>query len=514
MMNRRTWLRTAGMAGLAGAACGGSPAPLPPAPPGGRDNPTEPLGIPRARNVIFFVPDGTGFEDMTTATHFSRRVLGRPFLFGDILGRGASGSMLTYSLTSVVTDSAAATSAWSTGRKVVNGALSTFPDGRRLTTILELAREAGKATGLVTTARITHATPAGWIARVTNRDLEDDIAEQYLEFTPEVLLGGGAGHFLAESRRDGRDLAGAFRAKGYEVLRSRDELLRSNGDRLLGIFAPGTSHLPYEIDRRYQDAPTPSLAEIARKGLQVLEGARDGFVLQVEAGRIDHANHDNDPAGMVWDWMAADEALSVLVDFVDRTPETLLILAADHDTGGGTVYGYGANYLGSTPAFRTLERQRISLEGFNARMGRDPSLSQIRDGTLELLGMQPTPDQAERLQRVFRREATFGHATSHTGILNSIHAVLSEIPPGEPDRPNLTFSGGRHTTGVVPVGLYGAGVPRTALGVVDNTEPFGWMTEALGTAFRNPDMTEEEAWRILSAPGAGAPPEFRHPMDS
>jgi alkaline phosphatase len=512
MMNRRDWLRTAGLAGLAGAACRG-PALAPPAPLAESAAGLELLGIPRARNIIFFAYDGTGFEDLATASHFSTRVLGRPLLFRDILGRGASGCMFTYSLTSVVTDSAAATSAWSTGRKVVNGALSTFPDGRRLTTILELAREAGKATGLVTTTRITHATPAGWIARVPNRDLEDEIADQYLEFGPEVLLGGGAGHFLAESRRDGRDLAGAFRARGYSVLRSREDLLRSNADRLLGLFAPGTSHLPYEIDRRFQDAPSPSLAEITRKGIETLAGARNGFVLQVEAGRIDHANHDNDGAGMAWDWMAADEALAVVVDFVDRTPGTLLILAADHDTGGGTTYGHGSAYQGSTPALRTLGRQRISLERFNARMGRDPSPSRIRDHTTELLGFEPTPAQVERLQRVFRREAVFGHPTSHAGILNSTHAVLSEIPSGEPDRPNVTFSTGRHTAGVVPVALYGSDVPATSLGAVDNTELFGWMAEALGTTFRNPDMTEDEAWAILSAEGMEAAPSFRHLQD-
>ncbi len=512
MMNRRQWLRTAGLAGLAGAACQSplvsAPA-APAAPPGNRGL----LGLPRARNVLFFVVDGTGFEDLATAAYFSRRVLGRPLLFGEVLGRGASGSMLTPSLTSVVTDSAAATSAWSTGRKVVNGALSTFPDGRRLTTILELAREAGKAAGLVTTARITHATPAGWIARVPDRDLEDEIADQYLAFAPEVLLGGGAGHFLAENRKDGRDLAGAFREGGYQVLRSREELLGSNADRLLGIFAPGTSHLPYEIDRRFQGAPTPTLAEMARAGLQRLEGARDGFVLQVEAGRIDHANHDNDASGMVWEWMAADEALGVLVDFTDRTPGTLLILAADHDTGGGAVFGYGDGYLASTPAFLTLDRPRISMEGFRRRMGNDPDPSRIQAGARELLGLEPTPAQVDRLGRVFRGEAAFGHPTAHSGTLNSLHAVLSEIPAGTPDRPNLAFATGKHTAGAVPVGLYGAGVPAASLGLVDNTEPFGWMTEALGTSFRNPEMSEEEAWEILAARGGEAAPAFRHPLD-
>ena len=512
MMNRRQWLRTAGLAGVAGAATR-TPflsAAARPAPESG--NPS--LGLPLARNIIFFVVDGTGFEDLATATHFSRRVLDRPLLFGQILGKGASGSLLTPSLTSLVTDSAAATSAWATGRKVVNGALSTLPDGRRLTPILELAREAGKATGLVTTARITHATPAGWVACVPNRDLEDEIAAQYLEFAPGVLMGGGAGHFLPESRRDGRDLAEEFAARGYQVLRTREDLLTSSGNRLLGLFASGTSHVPYEIDRRFQAAPSPTLAEMARAGLQRLEGADGGFVLQVEAGRIDHANHDNDPAGMVWEWMAADQALGVLVEFADRTPGTLLILAADHDTGGGAVFGLGNSYLASTPAFLTLDRQRASLEGYRRMLGRDPSPGQIRDVTLEFLGFEPTPGQVDRMGQALRGEGFFGHPTAHSGTLNSLHAILSEIPSsGSPDRPNVAFATGRHTAGAVPVGLYGEGVPRASLGVVDNTEPFRWMTEALGTSFRNPEMTEEEAWEAVATRGEKAAPSFQHPLD-
>ncbi len=512
MMNRRQWLRTAGLAGVAGAAAQ-TPflsAAARPTPESGFSS----LGLPRARNVIFFVVDGTGFEDLATATHFSRRILGRPLLFGEVLGKGASGSLLTPSLTSLVTDSAAATSAWATGRKVVNGALSTFPDGRHLTPVLELAREAGKATGLVTTARITHATPAGWIARVPSRDLEDEIAGQYLDFAPHVLLGGGAAHFLPGSRRDGRDLAGEFAAGGYQVVRTREELLASSGDRLLGLFTPDTSHLPYEIDRRFQAAPSPTLAEMARAGLQRLEGADGGFVLQVEAGRIDHANHANDPAGMVWEWMAADEALGVLLEFADRTPGTLLILAADHDTGGGAVFGFGASYLASTPAFLTLDRQRASLGSYRRMVGRDPSPGQLRDRTRELLGFEPTPTQVERLGRVLRGEASFGHPTAHSGTLNALYAILSEIPSsGSPDRPNLAFATGRHTAGAVPIGLYGEGVPEASLGIVDNTEPFAWMTEALGTAFRNPEMTEEEAWEAVAARGEEAAPDFRHPLD-
>lgn len=511
-MDRRQWIRAAGLAGVAAAA----PSPLSPslsaltqrgAAPG-------PLGLPRARNLIFFALDGTGFEDLATASHFSERVLGRPFFFREFLRRGASsGAMFTHSLTAVVTDSAAASTAWSTGRKVVNGALCMYPDGRPLRPILDLAREAGRATGLATTTRITHATPAGWIARAADRDQEDDIALQYLEFQPEVLLGGGAAHFLARSRRDRRDLVAEFRARGYDVVRSRRELLNSAGDRILGLFTDGTSHVPYEIDRRFQGVDAPSLAEMAGAALARLQEAPRGFVLQVEAGRIDHANHENDPGGMIWEWMAADETLRLLVDFVDRTPGTLLFVAADHDTGGGTVYGFGDNYLSSTPALLTVQRQRMSLQRFRSRLGRNPDLALLPEAVREFLGFDPTPDQVERMGRVLKGEASFGHPTAHSGDLNSLAAVLWEIPKGRVDRPNLAFSTGNHTAGTVPVALYGTGLTPAPLGVVDNTQLFSWMLEALGLSFSNPEMSEAEALEILARRGEEGEPRFRHPFD-
>jgi alkaline phosphatase len=103
-----------------------------------------------------------------------------------------------------------------------------YPDGTELTPILEIARTEGRATGLITTTRITHATPAGWIARVDDRNREDDIALQYLEFRPDVLLGGGAVHFDPARRRDGRDVAAGFERGGYTLLRTAAELEASN----------------------------------------------------------------------------------------------------------------------------------------------------------------------------------------------------------------------------------------------------------------------------------------------
>lgn len=517
-MKRRDWLRSAVLTGAAGVAygCGvrGDAPGIAPRANGGRPH------TGRFRNVIFLAYDGTGYEDAAAAGHFSRRILGRPLVFDRLMGAGMAGTVRTHSLTSVVTDSAAATTAWATGRKVVNGALSQYPDGTPLTTILELAKQRGLATGLVTSTRITHATPAGWATHVGFRNEETDIALQYLDgLRPNVLLGGGAGPFEPAARKDRRDLHAEFAAAGYDVLRTADDLARSNGSRLLGTFTPGMQHLPYEVDRRFQGHPAPSLAALTRKALDVLGDAETGFVLQVEAGRIDHANHSNDPGAMIWDWIAAEEALQVVVDFVDGRDDTILIAVPDHDTGGGVVYGFGPWYLRSTEAFETLGRRRASHEWLLEQLGPEPSAEEVRDAVERYLGVTISPSTAAAVREglgadELTPELRRGHWNAHgTQPDNTIAHLLSVSRDGAPDRPNIAFATGAHTAGLVPALLYGPMVPVGNLGVVDNTEFFGIMTAGLGIAFENPVMTEEEALQIGAAPAPEAPAAHAHAQD-
>jgi alkaline phosphatase len=503
-MKRRDLIKGGLLAGLAGATGLGrgalSASPVGPAVNGG------PVRGEPVRNIIFFAYDGFNYEDLALARYFGA-MQGRGVLeLERMLGVAATGSMLTHSLTSVVTDSSAASSAWAVGRKVVNGAVSMYPDGRELTTILELARKAGKATGLITTTRVTHATPACWVARVPEREMEDEIARQYFRFQPEVVLGGGRQHFTAAGRDDHRDLEGEFERAGYRVVRSASELTAVTGapsatrpSRLFGVFHD--DHLPFEIDRRFQDAGGPSLAEMTRAGLDVLSRHDGGFVAQVEAGRIDHANHHNDPGGSVWDILAADEALAEVRAFVDREPGTLLIIASDHATGGQTVYGTGPRYTLSTEALETLGRARISGERLRLRLlGRNPTAEQVRRQVREHLGIRLTGPQADEAARVMARQVRVAHPNAQTvEPANSLYRIISSVAMGEDqvmDRPNVNYATGAHTAGLVPLLAYGAWDGPRVLGVVDNTELFGWMTRALGIDFRNPGMTEAEARRL------------------
>ncbi|MBR9989133.1 MAG: alkaline phosphatase [Gemmatimonadetes bacterium] len=442
-----------------------------------------------ARNIIFYAYDGFSWEDVAVGQAFARRRFGRPLRLDRLLKNGPAGSCETYSF-DVVTDSAAAGTAWSTGRKTLNGLLNCYPDGEPLTPILEIARGAGRATGLITTTRVTHATPAAWCARVLDRNEEDDIALQYLAFRPDVLLGGGGRHFSPATRSDGRDLAAEFSAAGHAVLRTSAALQRTNASRLLGLFSG--SHLPFEIDRRYQNARTPSLAELAAKGLEVLAGYEHGFVAQIEAGRIDHANHHNDAGAAVWEVQAADDALGVVLDFVDRHPDTLLILASDHSTGGGALHGTGSFYRDSSTAFERIDAHRGSLEHMIERLGSRPGADAVAEAVAAYAGCRLTPEQAALGARAFVEPAAA--SPNRTAFNDQPHNTLAYVIAGGGagtamrDRINFNYATGQHTAAAVPVALYGAGAASRRFSFIDNTDLFGWMCDALGVRHENAVM--------------------------
>lgn len=305
---------------------------------------TLPLtGAPRSstpKNIILLVGDGMGISQVTQA-HLALGNTGgqlamesmkyggfvRPFSVG------ADGRR------NVVTDSAAASTAMATGHKTRNGMLGVLPDGRPVRSILQEAQRQGRSTGLVTTVTITHATPAGFAANVNSRGSEADIAVQYLERKVDVLLGGGEAFFLPQSaegskRQDNRDLLAEARSAGYVVARTREELLAARGPRLLGLFHK--SHMTCE-------PPEPSLAEMTRKALDVLSQNRKGFFVMIEGGQIDFAGHANNEASCVKHTLDFDAAVAVALDFARKRGDTLVIVTADHETGGQVIGGPKAN---------------------------------------------------------------------------------------------------------------------------------------------------------------------------
>lgn len=274
-----------------------------------------------AKNIILFVGDGMGFAHISISKYY----LGRDLFMEQL---PYSGFVTTHSEDSYVTDSAAAATALACGFKTKNRMLGWLPQGETPKTVLEAAQEKGKKVGLVSTCRLTHATPAAFAAHVIHRNKETEIARQMLERNVDVLLGGGLKQFLHE--KPDKPLVEQAKSQGYEFVQTRDEMLNATSDKILGLFTK--SHMNYELDRNPD--VEPSLAEMTQKSLAIVSQDEDGFFLMVEGGRIDHAAHKSDIGGVVTDLLAFDEAINVALEFAKKDTNTLIIVTSDHECGG------------------------------------------------------------------------------------------------------------------------------------------------------------------------------------
>ncbi|MCB1087462.1 MAG: alkaline phosphatase, partial [Verrucomicrobiae bacterium] len=321
-------------------------------------------------NIIFMVSDGMNLGALSLANLFRSRTGGKETHWTRLYRERPVVRALveTHSASSCVTDSAAAASAWGIAERVTNGVLNILPDGKELPTLHQKLHGVGKRTGLVTTATVTHATPAGFAATVKSRGEEPVIAGQYLDRGVDILLGGGTRHFSDELRQK-------YSSAGYTFADDRKALQKlhgNNGKPLLGLFSEG--HIPYEIDRLNDpklNAKIPTLAEMSAAALRNLEVSPEGFLLMIEGARIDHAGHANDAAASIHDQLAFDDAIGVALDFIERHPDTLLVITTDHGCGGIQMNGVKSNpdeqfgpgsYAGSNTYFDRLQGFRRSYE--------------------------------------------------------------------------------------------------------------------------------------------------------
>lgn len=288
----------------------------------------------QAKNIIFLVSDGMSLGTLTMADLLLQRKYGHPSFWLNLYrqGKGTHALVDTASADSLVTDSAAGSSSWGCGIRVKNGFLNITPDGRKPKTILQKFKEGGKATGCVTTVTITHATPAGFCVNEKSRGNEAGIAASYFDRKFDVMMGGGTEFFSSDTRKDKRDLFGDFAKSGYQVARTKAEMNAAKaGKPLLGVFTKGA--LPYSLDRVSNPElmeKTPTLAEMETKAIEILSANPNGFVLQVEGGKVDWAAHGNDVGALVYDQIAFDEAIATALRFAESNGETLVIMTTDH----------------------------------------------------------------------------------------------------------------------------------------------------------------------------------------
>lgn len=301
-----------------------------------------------AKNIIFLVSDGMSVGTLNMADMLLQRKEGRQSnwlkMYQEMPVRRALMDMASEN--SIVTDSAAASSSWGGGKRVPNGALNTNADGSSNLPIWQKMKQAGKAAGCVTTVPITHATPAGFCVSNKKRSAQPEIALQYLELGFDVMMGGGLEYFSSALRKDKVDVFAQYKARGYKVALNKSDMESAGTDhKILGVFSE--DGLPYSVDHlsdSHLKATIPTLASMTEKAIQVLNKNKNGFVLQVEGGKVDWAAHGNDVAALLYDQIAFDNAVGVALEFARNDGNTLVIVTTDHGNANpGTIYGKNVN---------------------------------------------------------------------------------------------------------------------------------------------------------------------------
>lgn len=466
----------------------------------------------RPRNIIWMVADGMSPSVLPLSEHFSRLVRGKGLLWQTLIERPEArrGWMDEASLDSLVTDSSSSSSCWGSGARIFNGWVNVLPDGTALTPIAQIAREKRKRVGLVTTATVTHATPAGFAASVKRRDDEHLIAEQYLD-SVDVILGGGLRFFDPAARADKRDLVSAFRQKGYAYAATRGELQELVGSRMLGLFS--ASHMPYTLDHRASrnaQAMVPTLAEMTTTALGSLASSANGFLLQVEGGRVDHAAHANDAASMVWDMIAFDEALEVVLRFCEKHPETLVVVTSDHGNANPGLVGMGHEYTESTRCFERLARINSSFYAISPRLGGNSEYTMKSAAATADTRPTPPPDRVQELARLhfgfelaqdevdlLRKAGSGAKKLNINRQFDSLSSLLGQVVS---NHTGIGWTGSTHTSDYTLVTALGPGSERFD-GFIRNTDVFPHLTALMDSHFRNPSMDPGKAGQFKQAAG-------------
>ncbi len=334
---------------------------------------------PQVKNVIYLIGDGMGFGAVSSL------LLTEDEPTGFEIASPVIGLSETCSANNYVTDSAAGGTALATGTRTNNGYVGADPDGNQLTSVLRKAQTYGMKTGIVVNTTLTEATPGSFYGGVVSRKMVFDIAKQFTESGVDVAIGGGLDHFIA--RPDSLDLTATLIEKGYDVYLNWETVLNTESDKFVGILplydlhrreenngtasaaegqevclAAQMAAINEDVNATHLSEPTVYLEKATVKALDVLSrNTRDhkkGFFLMIESAIIDGYGHNNDGEGMIVEMQEFNRTLRAMIDYVNNHPETLLVVTADHETGGTGVY-----YNGHNPGNEGPLRLKFSTSG-------------------------------------------------------------------------------------------------------------------------------------------------------
>lgn len=402
----------------------------------------------KAKNVILIIGDGMGPEAMGLLIQYARYAPGsiypdRKSNLEKFAAVSTMGMMLTNTEDSIVTDSACSATQFSSGAFSLPQRLGVDFLGNPTVTVLEKAKAAGKSTGLVTDVFIQDATPGAFASHEISRKNRDSINSQLLNSGTDVILGGGMKYM-----RSSGGLQAALE-NGYTIVTTKRELLNAAEDKLLGIFAE--DGLPFMIT-----APSsPDIKDMAEAALTRLSKNKKGFFLMLEAGKIDWAAHNNDPAAMLHELLAFDKALGYVMDWAGKRKDTVIIVTSDHGTGG-FAFTYGSahdNGLADEGVEKTLYEgdYYVSYRVLDALYNQKKDFYSLRR-EFEALPKekQTNKAKAEFLSKGTGVEITEAFIKKHGGDFDKLFKAVN-------DSRGIAFAAGAHTSVPVTVLQYGKG---------------------------------------------------------
>lgn len=426
----------------------------------------------KAKNIIFMVSDGMSHGTLNMADLLLQRKEGRSSNWIKLYReqKAVRAYMDTASANSMITDSAAGSSAWGGGVRVNNGALNIGPDGTAYKPILQKFKEGGKAVGCVTTVPITHATPAGFSVSIKSRGTQEDIAAIYLDLKFDVMMGGGLEYFSADKRKDKRDMFSEFAQKGYQVVKNKDDMNSSNpGKPLLGVF--GEDGLPYALDRSSDaslEKETPSLADMTRKAIDLMSKNPNGFVLQVEGGKVDWGAHGNDIGALLYDQIAFDDAIGVAIEFAERNHDTLVVITTDHGNASPALIK-GKNVDAN---FDTLHKFKYTNEWVLNGIRKTDSAQTVIDRIYEAHGFAIKQEEAADLLSHYSD-------LSNDGLYNAYKLPFRRMAQIQQTYTSIGWCGMDHTSEFVELGMFGPG-SEALPPFVKNTDLHNFMLKVAG----------------------------------
>lgn len=332
--------------------------------------PTETAPVGKPKNIILIIGDGMGPQQVGLLLSYARQaphgvLADHKTALDRMMAQGRLGISMTYTANSLVTDSAASATQLATGKAAGAEMLGIDKDGNSQANIIEKARRIGKATGLVSDTRITHATPAAFAAHQTHRSHETSIPEDLLATGADVMLSGGLGYWLPEHshtdpvlsrqfaqtfghsnfkslRKDPDNLLNKAEQQGYQLVFNNRQLQQAEG-KTLGLFANsemqnGIAESQHKHDPQHAQ---PTLKEMARQAIHILAKNDRGFFLMIESGQIDWAAHRNDTGLLLHEMLRFNDMLTAVLDWAAEREDTLVVVTADHETGG-----FGFSYSG------------------------------------------------------------------------------------------------------------------------------------------------------------------------